>query len=225
MEGDTRTQPPFESFTLMMFETPKGRSLFRMAQDGDVYQLHVEQGSAANPTVKFTRTVPRETAQKLKDRLGELGVFSWDEAPQVSPRENLAQWSLALVFKKDVFSVEARGTHTVPTRFDDVLEELYRLDFPRPEAPKEPETPSFGDLPFDAGAMEGLFGAGGPNAYAFEQLQEALETMRTDPARFQQMMRDEFRALPVEQQEAFINALASTGMASRAWWERFLRGE
>jgi methionine synthase II (cobalamin-independent) len=75
------------------------------------------------------------------------------------------------------------------------------------------------------GAMQNLFGADGPNAYAFEQMQEALETMRTDPARFQQMMRDEFRALPVEQQEAFINALASTGMASRAWWERFLRGE
>ena len=121
MEGDTRTQPPFESFTFMTFETPRGRSLFRMSLAGDMYELHVEQGSAANPAVKFTRTVPRETAQKLKDRLGELGVFSWDEAPQASPRDNLAQWSLALVFKKDVFSVEARGTNMVPAHFDDVL--------------------------------------------------------------------------------------------------------
>lgn len=225
MEGDTRTQPPFESFTFMTFETPQGRSLFRMSLASDMYELHVEQGSAANPAVKFTRTVPRETAQKLKDRLGELGVFSWDEAPQASPRDNLAQWSLALVFKKDVFSVEARGANKVPAHFDDVLEELYQLDFPRPAAPKEPEAPAFDGMPFDMGAMQNLFGADGPNAYAFEQMQEALETMRTDPARFQQMMRDEFRALPVEQQEAFINALASTGMASRAWWERFLRGE
>jgi hypothetical protein len=52
----------------------------------------------------------------------------------------------------------------------------------------------------------------------------ALEQARSDPYALQARMRDEFKHLPPDEQEKLLDALASAGGASRAWWERFLRG-
>jgi hypothetical protein len=51
-----------------------------------------------------------------------------------------------------------------------------------------------------------------------------LSEMHNNPAAFQQRMRDEFRHMPPDEQERMLDSLASTGIASRAWWERYLRG-
>ena len=55
-------------------------------------------------------------------------------------------------------------------------------------------------------------------------MQQEFATLQSDPARFQQMMRSEFAAMSAESQEGLLDMLASIGVASRAWWERFLRG-
>ena len=56
------------------------------------------------------------------------------------------------------------------------------------------------------------------------QMQETLNMMQNDPARFQAQMREEFAQLPRQQQDAMLDMLAASGMATREWWERFLRG-
>ena len=53
---------------------------------------------------------------------------------------------------------------------------------------------------------------------------DAMSQMRRNPMEMQQRMKDEFSHLSPDEQEKMIDALSKTGIASRAWWERFLRG-
>ena len=261
---------PFHSFTFTLIADRKPRAALRMtALDGGMYELHVERGSASNPTSQFTREVPLDVAQRFKDALQELGVFGWDESYGDTAAPGSRRWSVNTVFKEGVFSVASKGGSDAPASFDSLLEELYRLDFPRPDAsragaaaPKQgiglgTALNSMGSLGLgsiggmslgDMGAY-GAAGKGGPGDVDFSQLSELLggagdipgmgsvgdmgsmgelhqmfADMQRNPQAMQQRMKDEFRRMAPEEQNRLLDALASTGMASRAWWERFLRG-
>lgn len=313
---------PFHSFSFTLIEGRQPRALFRMrAADEGLYELHVEKGSAANPISKFTRTVPVEVAVRLRDSLQEIGVFSWEESYGDAASPGSRRWNVSTVFKEGVFSVASKGGSDVPAGFDQMLEELYKLDFPRPggkaagaaagnagaagssgigspgltgragmaDAPGATGAPgipgmsealramgsfgagglgglSAGDLgAYNAmGGAEGMFGAlssfgsartkgvdaqaglgsgagGGADGVDFSQLADMMKKGGVDgldpsemnrllsdaqrnPQAIQQRMRDEFQHMPHEEQERMLDALASTGMATREWWERFLRG-
>ena len=132
---------PFHSLSFTLIEGTKPRALFRMKRkENGMYELHVERGSAANPSSQFTREVPVATAQGLKDALQEIGVFAWDESYPDSPGAPARRWTLSTVFKKDVFSVSSKGGSDVPVGFEILLEELYKLDFPRPDASRTSAT-------------------------------------------------------------------------------------
>lgn len=258
------TALPFHSFTFTLIADRKPRAAFRMtAREGGMFELHVERGSASNPTSQFTREVPLEVAQRLKDALQELGVFGWDESYGDAKAPGSQRWSVNTVFKEGVFSVASKGGSDVPAGFDGLLEELYRLDFPRPDAVRSGAAASqrgvglgtalnsMGSLGMggiggmslgDMGAY-GAAGKGGVGGVDFSQLGELLggagevpgmgdlgdfqqmfAEMQRNPQAMQQRMKDEFRHMSPDEQNRMLDALASTGMASRAWWERFLRG-
>ena len=285
---------PFESLSFMMIEGNRPRVSLRMArQDDGMYELQAEKGSAANPSKRFARQVPVDVAQRLKDALQGLGVFGWDESYGNAPEALARRWSLNIVFKKGVFEQSSKGGSAVPAEFDLMLEELYRLDMPRPaeraggagSGAASGVVGGSGDTrgtdasasPFDLGAGAGLgadaqgasglskglaglagamgtlglgsvggMSAGDLGAYgavgktpdsldfsklgAFMSSEEAgdaaklLEEAQRNPQAFQQRMKDEFKHLPPDEQNRMLDALASTGLASRAWWERYLRG-
>ena len=248
------TALPFHSFSFTLVEDRRPRAALRMTAIGDdVFELHVEKGSAANPTTQFTRKVPAETAQRLKDSLQEIGVFSWNESYGNAEGRASCRWSINTVFKEGVFSVASKGGSDTPVGFDSMLEELYRLDFPRPAQPSSKQgTAGIGSLIGSSG-IRGIGGlsAGDLGAYSsagmnngsvdFSQMGDLLKgsglpgldasemsdllaEAQRNPQAIQQRMRDEFRHLPPDEQNRMLDALAATGMASRAWWERFLRG-
>lgn len=125
---------PFQSFTFTLVENRRPRTALSLrAQDGGAYALHVEKGSASNPTSQFTREIPVERAQALKDSLQDIGVFGWEESYGTAADRAERRWSVNTVFKEGVFTVSSRGGAVVPAGFDRLLEELYRLDFPRPK--------------------------------------------------------------------------------------------
>ena len=252
------TALPFHSFTFTLIADRKPRAAFRMtALTGGMYELHVERGSASNPTSQFTREVPLDVAQRLKDTLQELGVFGWDESYGDAKAPGSRRWSVNTVFKEGVFAVASKGGSDVPAGFDDMLEELYRLDFPRPASGKSDggQAPrgvgsamnamglgglgsiggmSAGDLGafaasggqggMDPSKLAGMLGSDLPEGFDPEDLTRALSEMQGNPQAFQQQMSAEFRHMSHEEQERMLDTLASMGMASRAWWERFLRG-
>ena len=253
-----------------------------------MYELHVEKGSAANPSSQFTRKVPVEVAQRLRDSLQEIGVFNWaeeygegadagDGAGAGADAGNGGlhrRWTVTTVFKKDVFSVASKGRGVVPPGFDDMLEELYRLDFPRPKSSKgqagQGGAPGLGSIigasgfrgagglsAGDLGAFSSygsklgggqgfpgapfMSGLGDGSGADFSQIADALQKngfpdfdasdmgdllaeVGSNPQALQDRMREEFRHMSPDEQNRMLDALASTGMASRAWWERFLRG-
>ena len=221
---------PFQKLIFSLTDRVNGRVLFRMEQqDDDVYELHVEKGPTTQLTTDFTRTVPRKTAETLRDALAELGVFGWDEtyADDVAPGSK--QWRLKIVFQEGVYTQECAGGSNVPEGFDALLEELYQLDLPRPGADDAPgitaqtALPGIPGLPdmsaFFAGAPEG-----GPDASLIAEMQQAMADLQAHPERFQQQLKEEFLSLPPDAQNSMLDMLASTGMGSRDWWERFLRG-
>lgn len=263
---------PFHSFVFTIVQDRRPRAHFRMREgEPGLYELHVEKGSASNPTSQFTRAVPLDVAVKLRDSLQEIGVFGWDEAYGDTTAPGSVRWSVQTVFQEGVFSVASKGGSDVPAGFSQLLEELYRLDFPRPHAAGGQSgasqampgvgttlnalgqaglgnlgglggrsSLSAGDLgAYGAvGGIEGMLGAAGID---FSQLGDALGAggvpgmdagdisrlfadAQGNPAAFQQRMREEFGRMSRDEQEQMLDALASTGMASRAWWERFLRG-
>ncbi len=173
----------------------------------------------------------------------------------------------------------------VPVGFELMLEELYQLDFPRPDGAKA-TSPSrggtassnvglgdmgavgagasgfgLGDSPFgnvglgtalnsmgsmgfggvggmsvgDLGAY-GAMGKGGLGGIDFSELSklgdsaagaemaDLMKEMQSNPQAMQQRMRDEYAHMSPDEQSKMLDALASMGFASRAWWERFLRG-
>ena len=124
---------PFQSFLFTLIEGKRPRALFRMrAVEGNLFELHVEKGSAANPISQFTRVVPLEAALRLRDNLQNAGVFSWEESYGDAPSREPRRWTMNVVFKEGVFSVASKGGSDVPSGFDQLLDELYKLDFPRP---------------------------------------------------------------------------------------------
>ena len=56
------------------------------------------------------------------------------------------------------------------------------------------------------------------------EMNDLIADVQRNPQALQKRMRDEFKHLPPDEQNRMLDALAATGMASRAWWERFLRG-
>ena len=244
--------PPFHSFSFTLIDDRQPRCALRMrVSDADLYELHIEKGSAANPSMQFTRTVPTETAERLRDALQEIGVFGWDESYGDDPSRIARRWTVSTVFKEGVFTVVSRGGSAVPAGFDQLLDELYRLDFPRPNTPQSGGAPKgagsainslgLGNLGSIGGMSAGDLGAYGavgktPDSLDFSKLgafmssEEAgdaaklLEEAQRNPQAFQQRMKDEFKHLPPDEQNRMLDALASTGLASRAWWERYLRG-
>ncbi len=243
---------PFHSFSFTLIADKRPRTAFRMkAQESGMYELHVEKGSASNPTSQFTREVPLDVAQRFKDALQELGVFSWEESYGDTTAPGSRRWTINTVFKEDVFAVSSKGGSDAPAAFNALLEELYRLDFPRPDAAKVSSGSntgiglgtalnSMGSLGIgsiggmslgDMGAY-GAAGKGGFGDFDFSQLgdlsemgdmQDMLAEMQRNPQAMQERMKDEFRHMSPEEQNRMLDMLASTGLASRAWWERFLR--
>ena len=77
---------------------------------------------------------------------------------------------------------------------------------------------------FDSSNMADVLGQAGFPGIDSAELAELLSEAGRNPQGLQQRMRDEFRHMTPDEQNRMLDALASTGMASRAWWEQFLRG-
>ncbi len=222
-----RKNPPFQSLSFTLAEEPRGRSVVRMARrDDGMYSLHVEQGSGGNPKVRFTRMVPQGTAQQLKDALQNAGVFDWKpEYGNVAGRPAM-RWTFNLVFKEGVFSMASAGGNDAPPSFGVLMEQLYRLDLPRPEEGVANAAQAGGAwLPgMDFSKLEGLLPEGGLEGFSLEEFQRMFAEASANPAEFSERLRSEFRSLPPDEREELLDALAAMGMASRAWWENFLGG-
>lgn len=219
---------PFQKLVFTCTDRANGRVLFSMKQlDVDSYELHAEKGPASQLIADFTRTVPRKTAESLRDALAEAGVFGWDETYPDNLAPGSRRWNLRIVFEEGVFTQEASGGSSVPDGFDALLEALYQLDLPRPGADDAPgitaPAASFPGMP-DLGSLFAGAPEGGPDTAMLSQMQQALAELQSNPGLFQQQLKEEFRSLPREQQDQMLDMLASTGMATRDWWERFLRG-
>ncbi|MBQ9021993.1 MAG: hypothetical protein IJ113_08310 [Eggerthellaceae bacterium] len=223
---------PFEQLIFNLNDRVNGRVLFQMAvADDDNYDLHVEKGPATQPSVDFTRTVPRKTAEALRDAMANLGVFGWDEEYPDDEAGGSRRWTLRIVFQEGVYTQQCSGGSKVPDNFDALLEEFYQLDLPRPGADDAPGIAMPAGMP--AGMpmgfpdMSALFAGapeGGPDAALLAEMQQAMADLQAHPERFQQQLKEEFLSLPPEAQNSMLDMLASTGMGSRDWWERFLKG-
>ena len=204
---------PFHSFAFTLIENRAPRRSLRLvaAEDG-LFELRVQKGSATNPSSQFTRKVPLDVAERLRESLQSIGVFNWEEAYGDTSAPGARRWTVSTVFKEGVFSVESKGGSDVPPGFEEMLEELYRLDFPRPaesSASAAPVLPtSIGDLAAFA-SKEGLPGLG--------------DLANLDPASLQQRMKDEFRHMTPDEQNQLIDMLVQTGLGTRDYWERFFR--
>ena len=224
---DTRKNPPFQSLAFTLVEEVRGRSLFRMSRQEDgTYELHVEQGSGGNPTVDFTRIVPQESAQRLKDGLQEAGVFGWEESYGSLDGFPVIRWNLNVVFKEGVFSFASHGGSDIPAGFDDMMEQYYRLDLPRKEEPSTQTQPmgAFSLPGMDFSKLSEMMPEGGMDGFALEEMQQVFTEAATNPAAFSERIRSEFRQMPPDEQNQLLDALSSTGLASRQWWENFFRG-
>ena len=209
---------PFHSFSFTLIADRKPRTAFRMKASGDgFYELHVEKGSASNPTSQFTREVPLEVAQRLKDALQDIGVFGWEESYGDTAAPGSRRWSVNTVFKEGVFAVASKGGSDVPAGFDGMLEELYQLDFPRPDAGRPVATPSGvpGMSALSSAALRDMMGAG--------ELSEMMSHLQQNPQALQQRMKEEYRHMSPEEQRHLIDMLSQSGMGDRAFWEDFFR--
>lgn len=220
--SEVKANPPFDSFTFTLVQAGRGRSLFRMRRtEENLYELQVEQGVGNPPAVRFTREMNQEAAQRFKDELDAAGVFGWEEEYADTAIDHGMKWSLSVVFKEGVFSMRSRGGSLTPPHFDDLLESMYKLDLPRPEAASQSAQQGMPD-------MSALFGgAGAPQGLdpeALRQMQDMLSEAQANPQAFKEDMQREFRSLPAEQQNQLLDMLGNFGMASRSWWENFLRG-
>ncbi len=271
---------PFQSFSFSLLENRRPRTLFRLSAPKEAttsfFQLLIQKGSATNPTSKINREVPIEAARDLRDALQQLGVFGWEESYGDTIAPGSKRWSLSIIFEEGVFSLESKGGSDTPPRFNEFLEELYRLDFPRPAAAAESvKTEGVGRAIGDAMGTLGVGSIGAMNAgdlgayaatkgankdYSYlkrlfsgagsaigmsgddplknleglgdfdpasldgEEVAKLFAEMQQNPQAMQTRLREEFRHLSSEEQNRLLDALASSGTASRAWWERFLRG-
>lgn len=207
---------PFHSFTFTLIADKRPRAALRMkALDEGMYELHVEKGSASNPTSQFTRKVPLDVAQRLKDALQEIGVFGWDESYGDASAPGSRRWTVSTVFKQGVFSVASKGGSDAPVGFDAMLEELYRLDFPRPDERGASSRPAgtgratMPVMPTSMGDLAAFMSQGG-----FPDL---------DSDELRQRMRDEVRRMGPAERKQLIDMLVQSGMGSREFWEDFFR--
>ena len=205
-----------------------GRRVLRMKHQPDSgdYEMHVESGVGATTETEFTRTVPRATAEKLRDALAAVDAFNWQAEYGDTRAPGTRRWNVSIVFEEGVFSVQSLGGSDVPDGFDDMLEALYQIDLPRPQQAQQIGAPAVEGtmgLP-DLGDVMGAMPPGGFDTELLGQMQETLSMMQNNPAQFQAQMRQEFSMLPRQQQDAMLDMLAASGMATREWWERFLRG-
>ena len=205
---------PFHSFAFTLIENRAPRRSFRLvAADDGLFELCVQKGSAANPSAQFVRKVPLAVAEKLRDALQSIGVFNWEASYGDTFAPGARRWMISTVFKEDVFSVESKGGSDVPPGFDEMLEELYGLDFPRPTGQKTGAASvlptSIGDLAAFA-SRENLPGLGDLSSF--------------DPAIIQRRLKEEFRHMSSDEQNQLIDMLVQSGMGTRDDWERFFRG-
>ena len=217
-------KPPFSSFSFSMTDRTIGRRVLRMKYlaDSDAYELFVESGKAADPETTFTRTVPRSVAESLRDTLAGLDAFNWEPEYGDTRAPGTRRWNMAIVFEQDVFSVQSLGGSDVPDGFDALLEALYQMDLPRPAVVGAPPVQNTMGVP-DLGDLMKNMPEGGFDIQMLQQMQETLTMMQNDPAAFTAQIREEFKMLPREQQDAMLDMLAASGMGTRDWWERFLR--
>lgn len=145
------------------FDTASAGTSKAMPDQG-LFTLTVQKGSAANPTSKITRQVPAAAAERLRDGLQRAGAFSWEESYGDSAAPGSLRWALAVVFQKDVFSIESKGGSDVPPGFPQLLEELYVLDFPRPAAEKPQGVEGVGRAIGDTMDALGVGSVGGMSA-------------------------------------------------------------
>ena len=205
---------PFHSFNFTLIADKRPRTAFRLkAVEGGMYELHVEKGSASNPTSQFTREVPVDVVQRLKDALQEIGVFGWDESYGDAKAPGSRRWTVNTVFKEGVFSISSKGGSDAPAGFDAMLEELYRLDFPRP-AERAAVGNSTGSgrtsmpvMPTSMGDLAAFMSQGG------------LPDL--DSAELQQRMKDEVRRMGPAERKQLIDMLLQSGMGTREFWEDF----
>ena len=129
---------------------------------------------------------------------------------------------MSTVFKEGVFSVASKGGSDAPVAFDDLLEELYRLDFPRPDGGRA--TSAAASMPQGMPGMQGLSPAALQDMLGSGEAREMMDQLQRNPQVLQQRMKEEFRHIPPDEQDRFLDMLASTGMGDRDFWEKFLRG-
>lgn len=237
----TEATYPFHSLSFTLVEGASARAALRMTRrDDEMYDLHVERGSAVGPTSQFTRVVPAKTAQSLSDALQRLGVYGWDESYPDARDAVTKRWVLNVVFREGLFSLSSRGGSAVPAGFEQMLEEFYRIDFPRPDvmhvgtsgrAGTAGGAGALGGAPGGAlgglgnlGDLGSLGSLGDLSGIDADELSNIASEMQRNPQAFEQRMKDEFAHMSRDEQEQLLDMLASTGFASRAWWERFLRG-
>ncbi len=221
----TAEKPPFHSIKFTIADQG-GRRLFQMTSNADgTFSTQVQKGSASNPSLDESHTLPLESARELRDELGRIGVFEWEDSYDDKPGAPLLKWSLLIVFEVDVFSLDIRGGSAVPPHFDDLLQALYKLDFPRPVG-EAPAAPSGNAAAVGTAGMDfsQLFGQGGMDPQMMAQMQTMMSQMQSNPEMIADQMRMGFHDLPIDQQNQLLDMLASTGTASREWWENFLRG-
>lgn len=128
------TKPPFYSFTFWILRNNQPRMQFRLkAAEDEMFDLSIQQGPASKPTQQTKRQVPRTTAEQVRDTLQMIGALGWEESYGDESAPGSMRWSMTVVFQQDVFTLESKGGSDTPARFDELLEQLYTLDFPRPK--------------------------------------------------------------------------------------------
>ena len=211
------TAPPFHSLTFTLIADKRPRVAFRMKLlESGMYELHVERGSASNPTSQFTREVPVDVAQRLKDALQDIGVFGWDEAYGDTTAPGSRRWALNTVFKEGVFSVASKGGSDAPAGFDALLEELYRLDFPRPDAAGAPSSSGATGATPRRSLQAFPTSIGDLAAYASKG-----DLGNLDMSMLQQRMKDEVKRMGPAERKQMIDMLVQSGMGTREFWEDF----
>lgn len=229
---DQQAALPFEALSFSLSDESHGTASFRLTWEGDGLYRAAVSSTAGGRTRETERKLPLASAQELFARLSELGAFRWDEEYPARVGEPIVRWRLGINFKTKVYSQVSQGSST-PPRFDDLLEALYALDFPRPERRPEPSSGARSGGWLGSGLGEGsLFsglGAGvGSSSFASvdpEAMREAMEHFMANPGEFQDRIRAEFHAMSPEQQELTIDALVHLGGMDRSWWERFFEGD
>lgn len=244
-DGQPERKPPFDAFSFHADYPASGTVDVRLERTGDTYQLTVESGptkreQAAHALIAadFTRTVPFERAVELRDAIQAAGVYGWEETYGDEASFHGFAWKLAVDFKKDVFAIQCEGGSDLPEGFDQVLEALYRLDLPRPTAAVVRENPAAfvgavevandpEEAPTDLSDMSQLFGQLPPGMFggvSMDDMRAAFEEFQRNPEQFRDPLRRQFAQLPPMFQNQILDALGSTGMQSREWWEHYLRG-